>query len=113
MTRREISIGAAMLVVGLVIGSTKGDDLIEKIQGVERVEVDLNNHKEIAARFNTRIRHQLSETTPERIKGLKLGCEMLIINERYHFNLTAAGEKVAELEYDKEEKFLGGGWIVE
>ena len=102
-----------MLALGLVVGSTKGDDVIEAIQGVEKIHVDLDNHKEIAASFNTRVRHQLSPTTPDRIKGSKLECDMLIMSDRYHFTLTSAGEKVAVLEYDKDENFLGGGWIVE
>lgn len=113
MTRREWVIGLGMLTLGLVVGSTKGDDLIEKIQGVEAVHYDLDNHEELAARFNTDIRHRLSPTTPERLKGSKLESQMMIMSDRYHFDFSVSGEKVAELEYDKEEKFLGGGWIVE
>ena len=102
-----------MLAVGLVVGSTKGDDLLEVIQGVETMDVDLENHREIAARFNIRVRHQLSATTPDRLKGSMLQSEMVIMPDRYHFNFTVDEEKVAELDFDKEEKFIGGGWIVE
>mgnify|MGYP007124598050 CR=1 FL=1 len=102
-----------MLALGLVVGSTKGDDLIEKIQGVETVEYQLDNHEELAARFNTDMRHRLAPTTPKRLHGSKLESHMIIMNDRYHFDFSIAGEKVAELEYDKDENFLGGGWIVE
>jgi len=101
-----------MLAVGLVVGSTKGDDLLEVIQGVDSVNVDLESHKEIAASFNRRIHHQLSNT-PDRLRGSNMNCEMVIMPDRYHFNFTVDEEKVAELDFDKEEKFIGGGWIVE
>ena len=76
MTKREITIGAAMLALGLIVGSTKGDDLLEVIQGVERTEVNLDDNKEITERFNLKIRHQLSSTTPAHLKGAKLASKM-------------------------------------
>ena len=102
-----------MLAVGLVIGSTKGDDLLEVVQGVERTEVNLDDNKEIADRFSLKIRHQLWSTMPPHLKGAKLGSKMDILPNGYHFELISEGAVVAVLDFDMKEKFIGGGWIVE
>jgi hypothetical protein len=113
MTKREITIGAAMLAVGLIVGSTKGDDLLEVVQGVETIEVNLDDNKEIAERFNLKIRHQLWSTIPPHLNGAKLGSKMDILPNGYHFELISGGAVVAVLDFDLKEEFTGGGWIVD
>jgi hypothetical protein len=113
VSSREVKISVLMLVVGLLLGSTKGDDIIELIQGVQKTDVEVQNNEELAQSFNHKIRNIITPTTPEHLKGVNLETRMNILSDGYHFHFYVDDEKVAVLNFNEDKEFIDGGWLTE
>lgn len=112
--KKNIILVTLGLVIGLIIGSTKGDDVLELIetgQVSEKAVLPLSSKLEIANRFSEKIHAYLPKPTPVEYRGKKVTSELEVYPDKYSFELFCEGKKVAWLVFNKNEAFLEGDWL--
>ena len=116
MTRREILLSNGFLVVGLIIGAWKGDDVLEYFQGTDSISVSVDPELLLNARqrYEPRVLHHLTQNRPVSTYEMKFASLMEGEADCYRFDISNhdTGELVAVVRVAYEDEAISGGWVI-
>ena len=118
MTPREILLSVSCLTIGLLVGSWKGDDVVEHLCGVESEIVPLLPPEEITdiqETYNPRVLHYLVKNRPLRTYDMKLASLIGREVDCYRFEVSDydTSELLAVVRIAYKGEAISGGWVVD